>query len=260
MRFFLAILSVLALALSSCGGGSSNPLQPAPAQFRIASGDWAILLIPPQNTIPLVVGGSLTQSAGNVSGVLHVSLSTCFDSVTDDLVITGTVSGNTLTLSSAPVRGQVLSVTATPGLNQSSGVTRLQGTWDLSGACAASGRADALFVPPMNGTFSGTLSSGMTGNVSATLAETGPDAHGFFHVDGSFAFSGSPCFTSGTIAAGNNVAGGQADLVVNTNDSGQTIVSVVHLASGGIDTVSSTFIVQSGICSGQTGFASLLKQ
>jgi|SRR5215472_1453853 len=258
MRFFLAILSVLALALSSCGGGSSsNPLQQAPAQFRIASGDWAISLTP-QNTIPLLAaGGSLTQSAGNVSGILHLMGSSCVDSVTDDLVITGTVSGNTITFSSAPVRGQIFSVTAMPFLKPSNDVDLLEGTWELSGACAASGTAGAFFVPPMNGTFSGTLSGGMTGNVSATLVETGPDAHGFFHVDGSFAFSGSPCFTSGTITGGNNFVGGLADLVVNTNDSGQTIVLVTHTV---FDTVSSTFIVKSGVCSGQTGFASLLKQ
>jgi hypothetical protein len=261
MRVFTSVLCV-AVVVGFCGCGGSGTNNPPPPQFTIASGDWGIALSPQGGFLPLAAGGSLLQSGGSLSGTIHVTGSPCFDSQTDDLVLTGSVSGTTLSLSTAPVRGQVLSIAASPKASQNGETISLQGSWTLSGgSCASNGTVDAIFVPPINGTYAGTLSNGMTGTVTATMSQTAPDAHGFSHVSGSFIFSGVPCFSSGTIADGNNLESGLAELVINTNDSGQTSAFIAHLAVGAlIANVSASFLVESGNCSGQSGSATLKKQ
>jgi hypothetical protein len=136
----------------------------------------------PQGGTPLLAAeGSLMQSSGGLSGTLHMIGSSCFDFQADDLIVTGTVSGNTLSFTTSPLRGQVLSINATSTASQNGETTLLQGSWTLNGgSCAANGTAGAFFVPPINGTFAGTLSNGLTGNVTATLAQTGPDAAWLF--------------------------------------------------------------------------------
>jgi hypothetical protein len=66
------------------------------------------------------------------------------------------------------------------------------------------------------------LNPASTINVMANITQSAaPDGHGFFPVSGTIAFSGSRCFTAGTIVASplpSFLAGSQLSLSIATND------------------------------------------
>ena len=183
MRFLCLVVDVATL-LCLCGcGGSVGSTPPFPgAQLALVPGHWAMALVA-QAPFPagssLLVDGALSQSGTAISGILHTQGSLCFDDNLDDLIVSGTVVGNTFTLNTASLRGQVLSITATPALVAGT-VQGLTGTWSLTGGtCASSGMSTLLFTQPLSGTWIGPFTNGLTGTISATLTQTGPDAHGF---------------------------------------------------------------------------------
>src|SRR5215467_12328197 len=102
---------ILSGSLISCGGsggifGGGGP------QFRIASGNWSVPLFSSGTQVGLA-GGTLSQNGSTISGVFHISGSSCFDPVADTLMVQGKVSdggANPLTLTSSAVRGQTLTV------------------------------------------------------------------------------------------------------------------------------------------------------
>ena len=199
MRSCCVVVAVaFLLCLCGCGGSASTPPSSNPSpQFTIVSGHWAMALMAqqPSRGISLLVDGAISQSGNTLSGILHTQGSACFDDNLDDLIVSGTVAGSTFTLNTASLRGQVLSITATPALIQAGAVQGLSGTWNLTGgSCASSGMSTLLFTAPLNGTWSGPLTNGLTGTTTATLTQTGPDAHGFFPITGNFTFSGSALF------------------------------------------------------------------
>jgi hypothetical protein len=207
----------------------------------------------------LLVDGALSQNGTAISGILHTQGSLCFDDNLDDLIVSGTVVGNTFTLNTASLRGQVLSITATPALVAGT-VQGLTGTWSLTGGtCASSGMSTLLFTQPLSGTWSGPFTNGLTGTISATLTQTGPDAHGFFPVAGNFTFTGLSCFVSGAIASG-SLRGLEVDILLNTSDSGQTQIIASHLSGPAGERLNADFAVSSGTCSGGFGQATLIKQ
>ena len=265
MRSCCVVVAVaFLLCLCGCGGSTSTPPSPNPSpQFTIVSGHWAMALTAQQPFpagISLLADGAVSQSGTALSGILHTEGSTCFDDNLDDLLVSGTVVGSTFTLNTASLRGQVLSITATPVVTQAGAVIGLSGTWSLTGGpCASSGMSTLLFTAPLNGTWSGPLTNGLTGTVSATLTQTGPDAHGFFPVAGNFTFSGLPCFVSGAIASG-SLRGLEVNILLNTSDSGQTQVIASHLSGPAGERLSAIFGVFSGTCSPSVGQATLTKQ
>lgn len=249
------------LGLLLCGCGSGKPV------FTIASGNWSIPLNSGNPTPTIWVGGQLTQNGDTISGIFHLSGSPCFDPVADQLVVHGNVSTspgpNGLSLSTAPVRGQVLKLSAGP---QASGlpigppppnarVASLLGTWTISGgACAGTGTADAEINDFGSTTWSGGMTGpSWTGNWTAKMSQTGPDAQSFFHVSGTFTVTGSPCFTSGTIAS-SSVAGEINQITINM-DSGQLVGSGFGLRvipDTEPQWLYFTFTVHGGSCDGQT--------
>ncbi|HEY6351418.1 MAG TPA: hypothetical protein VI636_18600 [Candidatus Angelobacter sp.] len=252
----LWIATAILMVAGGCGGGTTAPTILA----TITSGNWAMLLISQANPpVFVVLGGSLTQQGNSISGILHISDSPCFDALLDDLVVSGTVAGEMLTLSTVPVRGQTITISAT--LPIAGGASLLNGNYTSAGSTciAASGTFGAFLVQLLTGTFSGPITGSLTAGVTATLTQTGPDAHGFFHLSGNFAFSGSPCFTSGAIA-GSSLSGIKADLVVSTNDGGQTTVSGLNTMIGLVDNLGADLTVQSGTCAGLAGSGTLMKQ
>ena len=207
----------------------------------------------------LLVDGALSQSGAAISGILHTQGSLCFDDNLDDLIVSGTVAGNTFTLNTASLRGQVLSITATPALVAGT-VQGLTGTWSLTGGtCASSGMSTLLFTQPLSGTWSGPFTNGFTGTASATLTQSGPDAHGFFPVTGSFTFTGLSCFASGAVASG-SLRGLEVNILLSTSDSGQTQIIASHLSGPAGERLSAQFAVISGTCPFGFGQATLIKQ
>lgn len=119
----LAIIGtgLLAILFSGCGGGSLGGIFGGGSPgFNIASGNWVVVLNPgnPSSSPSPFAGGLLNQNGSRISGILHISGSSCFDPVSDALIVQGTVSSdanapNALRLTTTPVRGQVLSISAT---------------------------------------------------------------------------------------------------------------------------------------------------
>lgn len=257
--FQLAIASAILFVACGCGGGSAPATMSTVPQI-LASGNWELLLIPQTNPpVPLILGGNLMQQGSNILGVLHAPASPCFDAVLDDLVVSGALDGQTLTFSTEPVRGQTIMISAT---TKSVGNTStMTGNYTFSGSTCtgAAGTVAALLIPPLTGTFTGPLTGSLTANVTVNLTQTGPDAHGFFHLSGSLTFSGSPCFTSGTIAS-SSLSGIIADFVVNTSDGGETDVAGLNSLLGLTPSLGASLSVQSGTCAGFFGDGFLAKQ
>ena len=219
---FPFLVCIFLIVLAGCGGGSGSGSGPGP-QFQIVSGNWSIPL--PNNS---AAGGSLIQSGDTINGVLHVSGSSCFDPVADELIVTGKISNdgsNPVSFASAPIRGQVLTVSASNGatndpptvphrlLNATASITGGACAGQLSSLAENFSMAGMQFVngiPPI-GVATGT----------AVLAQSAPDASGISHVTGTFTFTKTPCFASGTVSS-SSVLGSSVELTINT-DSGQLI-------------------------------------
>jgi hypothetical protein len=259
---------MLMVWLSGCGSGGSG--SGGGGGFTIASGNWEI---------PLPGGatadGFLTQSGSTISGSLHVLGSPCFDPVADSLAVSGSASGDnfTLSFSTVPARGQVIAVNgsadplATFNLN---GPPRgpqpiFNGTASINGgACAGqmSMKAQRYDMTGSQiqidlGTLAGTPAPiPFSGTATTAFTQTGPDASDFFHVtSSSWAITGSPCFTTGTITD-SAVQGSRVNMTVST-DSGQLVGSgtFVQELEGGTSfsvKVGITFTVQGGTCNGET--------
>jgi hypothetical protein len=102
----------IALVLAGCGGGSSSSNNSTPS-LTIQAGNWSILATSASDpTNPFGIGGSLSQSGNNISGVVHVvNSASCFN-LNDDIPLSGTVVGQKVTLTSPTVDGAVLTVAA----------------------------------------------------------------------------------------------------------------------------------------------------
>jgi len=112
----------------------------------------------------------------------------------------------------------------------------------------------------MNGVFKAAFDSGMTGNLSANLSQSGADAHGYFHVSGDLSLSGSPCFASATITDSIGF-GGAVVLTLNTDTSDQARLIAVHAVVAIVpDELIATLVMESGACGKQVGSIILKKQ
>lgn len=121
------LIPLLAVLLSGCGGNGGGSIP----TLTIQSGNWAFSgtsTSAPGNTF--TAGGNLTQNGSVISGITHINATSgCFD-FTTDIPVSGSVNGQTMTVSSAPVAGQTISITA------SGSATALTGNYTISGGCA----------------------------------------------------------------------------------------------------------------------------
>lgn len=259
MRLTGAVAGFISLLwLCGCGSSSSVPNPPVP-QFTMASGDWSLPLLTGSPQLLVFAGGLLTQNGSAVSGTLHLLVLPCLDAFADDLQATGTVSGNTLTISTTPLRGQVLTLSLHPSPGQSGIVVAMEGSGNLTGPCAVAGTITASLIPPLDGVFQGTLNNPISGELTANLTQSGPDAHGFFHLSGDFSLSGSSCFTSATIAD-STIFGGSVTITLNT-DTGRALLVGGHVVKAGEpEQINAVLDIQGGPCSGQSGLVFLKKQ
>jgi len=233
-----------------------------------------LLSLPAQGpALDLSGGGNLVQNGTNISGIIHLSGSPCFDPIADDLVVSGsaTGSGNTfdgvITLKTAPVRGQTITITSgrlpppSPGINSA-----IVGGFTLEGgscAPAAQGTMSGSMVPPATGTWKGAFTPSLVGasplGVTANLSQTGPDLHGFFQITGSFSFTGSTCFTSGTITS-SSVMGMNTSITITANDGSQVSFSPQLPSPATGPSLEGLYVIQTGACSLDSGDGLLNKQ
>lgn len=228
---------------------------------QVATGNWYIQassqVLINASLIPQL-GGMLTQTDSTLSGTLHVSNSSCFDWASD-IPVAGTMSGNTVTLTANSVTGESITIT---GAANSGGIT---GSYSISGGCADGdyGTIAAVLVPPVSGNWSGTFASNGTNQpATASFAQDVPNTDGFSPLSGSIAFSGSPCFTSGTLEAGQSWSlGNIVQAVVAMNDGSQlTLNGFLTDASTNANTMTVNFSINGGNCTGQSGSVTFLRQ
>ena len=210
-----AILSLAAvLSTVSCGGAgggeSRQPVnQPPPAgppADVVLNGNYAIEThsTPSPLTARADLGGFITTNGTTLAGQAHLRGGPCGDVSADLLSVTGTVSGNSVTLDTlVPSSGEGISLTITSSANGKS----LTGTYTTTGTCAAGdfGTVTGYKVPNFTGTFQGELEPEIAGDpaptVNAVFTEVDNPSQGTFNVNGEFTFSPNRCFRTGTITS-----------------------------------------------------------
>jgi len=247
---FLAFSIVFACG---CGGSAAGtvPVNP-PATYLNLLGNWNFLFSP-SNTLEasFVVGGYLTNSNGAVTGTLHVYGSSCYP-VTQDIPVTGTLTtAREISLTSGAVSGQTLSMSGTAADNA------IAGSYAITGGCAAEngGSIAGTVVPPFTDTYSGIFGSvsGVSIGFSVTTTQSGPYSDGEYNVTGSATFTGSPCFSSGTIAS-STIFGDYIDVTIDANNNGVMQFSGLADVYGASGTaINGTYRVTGGTCAGDYG-------
>lgn len=264
---------LLAASLCGCGGGSmtgSKPVTPPdtpPPPVPAMNGNWEILANSQVANTTYEGGGSFSTNGTAVTGVLHFVNSSCYlasqkgSTTFVDIPITGTLSskGN-LTASSSAVNGQTLEFSGT----WSNGAIS-SGTYSITGGCADGdhGTVTGFPVPSLTGTYSGTFVSTTGVQVKATvsLTQSSTDNDGFYALTGSASFSGSPCFSSGTVEAGpySFVVGGYIQLPIDTTTSDLVLFQGSVTDSTG-KTISGNYSVTGAVCSGDSGTGSATRK
>lgn len=218
MRVVAAIALVISLcALVSCGGSSS----PAPQNTGLMTGNWQLNLtegFPPPAT-QISVGGFLVQSNNSVTG-----------SVQGPTIVggSGTAPCGGISPFVGTISGQNISFSLNPGGTEfdftgtvSSNGQTMSGSYQaLGGACLGvptSGTWTGTQVPPLSGSFTGTLvsteympaytgllgSSGIPISVSGSFTQSPNNGASNASLTGTITAVGYPCFKtaylSGTI-------------------------------------------------------------
>jgi len=207
-----------------------------------------------------LIGGNVVQTGTSVTGGLRVINSACFTASTS-VPITGTISGQTATVTSAAVASQTINASL------SGSATALTGTYTVTGAgCAGGdkGNIAGVLVPSITGTWKGTFVSNTVANpsvgVTAPITEGAADPSGLFVLTGSAAYVGSPCFATGTTATASGLAGRTTDVFFK-NDDGSTVEFVGALNNPASPTqINGTYTVTGGLCGGDSGTGQLTKQ
>lgn len=270
MRTILAVLWALVLTgLCGCGGGSSNtggttPQKPTPPTLN---GNWEIQADSEvsANTTYLM-GGNLDTAGTKVSGILHFLNFSCFlqsvpsGTEIDDIPVTGTVSSaGALSLTSSAVQQQTVKLTGTM-----SGGEIASGTYSVSGGCGNGehGTITGFAVPSFTGTYSGTFASasGLVIDTTDTLTQsTTPSSDGSYTVSGSSTYTGSPCFTSGSIAT-SLVVGGFVQVQITTGNGLVLFTGTITDSTG--NTITGNYSITGGSpgCAGDSGTGSVTRE
>jgi hypothetical protein len=257
------LLLAFALLLASCGGGNSstgtNSSGSSGATTPTApniTGNWSITV---QSTVAagsVQVGGSLVSNGTQVSGVLHVLNSSCFQ-IADDVPVSGSITAgsNAITLTSGTVESQVVTVNGTVAAD---GKSISSGTYTIAGGCDNTdhGSLTGFVVPPFINTYTGTFISATAGsatNVSATITQAATaDGDGLFHVTGTVMFPNGVCFTSATVTPSSAAIGGFLVLDLATN-TGADVLYVGQITDSSGKTINGQYHVNSGNCAGDSG-------
>ena len=262
MRSIYIVSATFCLLLSGCGGGGSAVPAPTPTpvpQLALTSGNWDFAAVSSSGP-SFLIGGNVVQTGTSVTGGLRVVNSACFTPSTP-VPVSGTVSGQTATVTSAAVASQTINATLTGS------ATSLTGTYSVTGTgCAGGdkGNIAGVLVPSISGTWKGTFISNAVAHpgvgVTATITEGAPDPSGLFVLSGNATYVGSACFATGTSATGSGMAGRTTDVILK-NDDTSTVEFIGALNNPAAPTqINGTYTVTGGACGGDTGTGQLTKQ
>jgi len=242
----------------------NNPL-------ALLNGNFALTAVSQMVTNTAFIGGNVqTDSSGQFSGVLHVqeSNSNCF-AVTTDVSFTGNIRGLTLTATSASVNGQVIMVNA---MISSDGKSITSGSYSISGGCAGGdhGTITGFQMQAFTGNYVGgfNVGHGILSFAIPLTQVTIADGHGEFRFNNTIAETvdantgcgfgsfGASLMTDSAFAAGSVLV-----LKLNVFDGSATIVATITFVGVATDSsaksVSGTFAITSGLCSGLSGTGTL---
>ncbi len=258
-RLLLPCLAGLPIVLvAGCGGsvgtitGNSNQeTNPLP------SGNWTVAATSNVTDATYVLGGSMSNSNGSITATLHLvpGESGCLPSG-QEISFTGTVTASgVISLTSAPFDNQTISVAAnTPG----GGL--LTGTYKIAGGCAAGDNGGVLgwVEPSYTGTYAGTFqpASGNPVGVSMNIVQSVGNSDGEYNLTGSAQFTGSPCFTTGTITS-STVFGEYVQVTLSTDNGGSVQFTGIAVAVPQVVTFSGAYQITAGSCAGNSGSGSV---
>jgi hypothetical protein len=246
---FSLLAGVSALVLTGCG--ASNNL-------NLAQGNWSMTAAR-SGVAPFYIGGNLTQSGSDLAGTMYVANSLCFTQSTE-VVFTGTVKGQNVTLTSTSIAGQVIAVTAT-GTSGSA----LTGTYTVTGGCddGDSGNLTASIVPSINATWMGPIVSQGGSNVTLAFAfkqATAASANGTFAITGTGTFTNSSCSNTATVNDA-SIAGPYLTVSGLTDDGGNfTYIQVLLNNPASPTSMQGTYQVSGGNCDGDFDNPTFTKQ
>lgn len=247
---------VLALVLAGCGSSNNVALTP---------GNWSMTATPTSGgSGAFYIGGNLKQTGTSVAGTLYVVNSNCYSPSTA-VTFTGTVKGNSLTLTSTGISGQVIAVTSS-----AMGSSSFSGTYMVTGGCDGgdTGNLSANTVPSITGTWSGPVAShgGVSqGGPNAALAFTLTQAasasgDGTFALTGSGTFTNSSCSNTATVDQA-FIAGPYLLVIGLTDDGGSYSYEQVLLNNPATPTsMQGTYQVSGGNCDGDFDEPTFSKQ
>lgn len=206
---------------------------------------------------PLTFAGSFSQASSGIAGALHVGGSNCFDQMTT-MVLTGTLAGSDISLTSTPVDGQV---TTLAGTIADDTLETFTGTYSINGGCDGGDKGTVTGVliyldQALEGTF--TTSPQQTFAVSGGLHETEPSLDGSSGITGTATFS-TPCFSSatimpGTLSSGSFIIGSTVGLEFETGNGTITFLGTVNLNSYDAEfdsySITGNYTLSGGTCDG----------
>jgi hypothetical protein len=212
--------------------------------------------------LPLTIAGSISVSGSSVSGAVHVAGSNCFDRLAT-VGLTGSLTGGSISLTSASVAGQVATFTGTfsdPGTFLPGQFT---GTFAINGGCANGDQGNVTGVKvlyignTLNGSF--TTSGGGAFSVVGDMAQDATSSNaGTFAITGTVTFNTS-CFSSGTMASGtfpsgSFIMGTSVAFEIATGNGTVAFLGTLNTATGEID---GDYTISGGTCD-QTGTAAFV--
>lgn len=262
MKHLASLSPTLALVLlCGCGGGTTSGRvgtpPPLTGNFVNIAGNWHLDTMSKDSGTPtVVIDGAINQSGASLSGVVHVDSSNCSDRLTT-VGLTGTVSGNDVSLTSTSPGGELTT------LSGSSNGDSFAGTYSIKGGCADGdqGRIIGNRILPISNSFSGTFtpSEGESFYVAGTLAQDSrASSEGSFGLSGNVSFRTS-CFSLGTLKSGifpsgSFIVGTSTALEIETGNGTVTFLGRLNPATG---ETAGDYTVSGGTCD-QTGTALLV--
>jgi hypothetical protein len=256
----LEIILTLAVTVLCCGcagapaSAPASPAQAAPTapttpQTPTVFSNWqftAASTVPGKP--PLTFSGSIGTAGTGVSGALHVDGSNCFDRLTT-LLLTGSVTAQGTSLTSAAMDGQVVTLTGNfVDYN-------FNGAYKINGGCAAGyqGKVTGIKVWNIGDNLSGTFTNAAQKafNIVGKIAQSSSaNSDGSFGITGTTTFN-TPCLSAGTLQlgtfpSGSFILGMSVSLQAETSQGTLTFLGALN--DDGSGRISGNYIVSGGGC------------
>lgn len=232
------------------------------------TGNWEFQATPTAGPTPFTALAGFINEQSQEPGTYDLTTaafqatpSACYDSAIT-IPLQGATENTALKLASFSVNGQYITFSGTKDTT----ATHLTGTYTISGGCAkgATGTLSGTRYAQLVGTYAGSIAGTTPAQtMTLTLAQfVQGTGQGDFLISGNAVFTGSACFTKGTMAGtAGSVLGSGVSLTFNTDDASGAQVIVNGTFDPGATTITATSVqVTGGSCATTYTGATLAKQ